>query len=117
MGFDVDMKESIIEKPQKEVRDITFAEYERIKRYRFISAHSPDGANVVDTVLDREYSIAEKLKEQSEQIQKMNMEVAGDFTPKRILVYYGKIAAAGKSYRFDDITAGTIECHVTFRLF
>lgn len=28
---------------------------------------------------------------------------------KRIIAYYGKIAAAGKSYGFDDVIAGTIE--------
>ena len=66
MGFDVDMKESTIEKLPKEVNDVTLAEYDRIKKYRFISDHSPDGAGVVDMVLDREYSIAKKLKEQDE---------------------------------------------------
>ena len=52
----------------KEANDVTLAEYEHIKKYRFISTHSPDGANVVDTVLDREYTIAGKLKEQNEKI-------------------------------------------------
>lgn len=89
------------------------SEIEVAKKYRFISAHSPDAASVVDTILDREYSIAEKLKDQSEQIQKMNMEVAEEIVPKRILAYYGKIAAAGKSYGFDDVIAGTIECPLT----
>ncbi len=48
--------------------NISKEEYEHIKKYRFISTHSPDGAGVVDTVLDREYSIAGKLKEQGEKI-------------------------------------------------
>ena len=39
-----------------------------IKKYRLISTRSPDGAVVVDTVLDREYAIAEKLREQNEKI-------------------------------------------------
>ena len=87
-----------------------------IKKYRFISTHSPDGAVVVDTVLDREYAIAEKLREQKEQlekVQRMDVEVAEEIVPKRILAYYGKIAAAGKSYGFDDVIAGTIECPLT----
>lgn len=95
---------------------LTDSEWEMVEKYRFISTHSPDGASVVDTVLDREFSIAEKIreqKEQLEQIQKMDMEVAEEFIPKRILAYYGKIAAAGKSYGFDDVIAGTIECPLT----
>lgn len=100
----------------KEANDVTLAEYEHIKKYRFISTNSPDGAVVVDTVLDREYAIAEKLraqKEQLEKVQKMDMEVSEEIVPKRILAYYGKIAAAGKSYGFDDVIAGTIECPLT----
>ena len=38
------------------------SEYDMVEKYRFISTHSPDGAVVVDTVLDREHAIAEKLK-------------------------------------------------------
>lgn len=117
MGFDVDMKESIIEKSPEELRQEKFNQYEHIvDKYRFISTHSPDGASVVDTVLDRECEIAKKLKEQKEQlekIQKMDTEVAEKIVPKRILAYYGKIAAAGKSYGFDDVIAGTIECPLT----
>ena len=41
-----------------------------IKKYRLITEYSPDGAVVVDTVLDREYAIAEKLREQKEQLEK-----------------------------------------------
>lgn len=89
----------------KEANDVTLAEYERIKKYRFISTHSPDGASVVDTVLDREYTIAEQLEKKSERI--INLEER--LIPKRIFSYHGKIASAGTSYGFDDITSGTIE--------
>lgn len=84
-----------------------------IKKYRLISEYSTEGINVVETVLNREYSLAENLKKQNEQIQKMDVEVAEEIIPKRILAYYGKIAAAGKSYGFEDVTAGTIECPLT----
>lgn len=66
-----------------------------IKKYRLISEYSPDGASVVDTVMDREYSIAEKLKEQLEQISKMGMEVAEESVPTRIINYYYRVASAG----------------------
>lgn len=96
----------------KEANDVTLAEYEHIKKYRLISTHSPDGASVVDTVLDREYSIAEKLREQKEQLEKarkMDMEVAEEIVPLRLWAYYGKIACAGTGFIFDDIPSDTIE--------
>jgi len=80
-----------------------------IKKYRFISEHSPDGAKVVDAVLDREHSIAEQLRNKDEQIKKLKKEQI----PIRLFAYYGKIAAAGKSYGFEDVIAGTIEANLT----
>ena len=55
---------------------ISKEDYERIRKYKLISDYSPDGAVVVDTVLDREYAIAEKLREQSEQIQEKDSRIA-----------------------------------------
>lgn len=92
---------------------VTYEEWKMIEKYRFISTYSPDGASVVDTVLDREYAIAEKLKGQEEQIQKMNMEIAEEIVPTRLWAYYGKIAAAGTSVEFSDMIAGTREYPVT----
>lgn len=89
---------------------ISKEDYERIRKYKFISEYSPDGASVVDTVLDREYAIARKLKEQSEQIQKIDIETAEKFVPKRIISYYQKLASAGKGeYLFDGIPTDLIE--------
>lgn len=62
MGFDVDMMENSSEKePTTEYNHI-------IQKYRFITEHSPEGSQVVDTVLDREYSIADRLRKQAERI-------------------------------------------------
>lgn len=88
------------------------SEYSMVEKYRLISTHSPDGAVVVDTVLDRECEIAKKLKEQKEKlekIQKVDMEVAEEIVPTRLWAYYGKIAAAGTSVEFSDMIAGTKE--------
>lgn len=103
------------EKSPEELRQEKFNQYEHIvDKYRFISTYSPDGASVVDTVLDREYSIAEKLKEQSEKIQKMDMEVAEEIIPTRIIAYYQKLASAGSGdYLFDDIPTDFIEVKAT----
>lgn len=54
---------------------LNMKEVDMVEKYRLISTHSPDGAVVVDTVLDREYAIAEKLREQSEQIQEKDSRI------------------------------------------
>lgn len=46
----------------KSSNDVTALEFSLIKKYRFISEHSPDGAKVVDSVLDGMYSIVEQMK-------------------------------------------------------
>ena len=56
------------------------SEYDMVEKYRFISTHSPDGAVVVDTVLDREHAIAEKLKKKTERI----IDLEERLVPKRI---------------------------------
>ncbi len=92
--------------------NVTYTEWKMIEKYRLISTHSPDGAVVVDTVLDREYAIAEKLREQKEQlekVQRMDMEVSEELIPLRLWAYYGKIACAGTGFIFDDIPTDTIE--------
>ncbi len=72
-------------KSPEELRQKKLDQYEHIiDKYKFISTHSPDGAIVVDTVLDREYAIAKKLREQKEQlekVQRMDMEVAEEIVP------------------------------------
>lgn len=91
---------------------ISKEDYERIRKYKLISDYSLDGAVVVDTVLDREYSIAEKFREQKEQlekVQRMDMEVAEEIVPLRLWAYYGKIACVGTGFYFDDIPTDTIE--------
>lgn len=62
-----------------------------IRKYRLVSEHSPDGASVVDTVLDREYSMAKQLKEQKEHMEESESEKA----PIRIINYYYRLASAG----------------------
>lgn len=37
-----------------------------IEKYRFITEHSSEGAKIVDMILDREYSVALRQKEQAE---------------------------------------------------
>lgn len=91
---------------------LRLSEQNVIEKYRFISSVSPDGASAVDTVLDREYAIAEKLREQKEQlekVQRMNIEVSEELIPLRLWAYYGKIACAGTGFIFDDIPSDTVQ--------
>lgn len=88
---------------QDEVRErkennVSLEELSMIKKYRFISAHSPDGAQMVDTVLDKEYNIASQLKKQSEYIKKLETPTADNnesVMDMRLINYYYRVASAG----------------------
>lgn len=80
-------------------------EWNLIEKYRLISKHSPDGAKVIDTVLDREYSIADKIKKQEDQIKKADMQATKEFVPARIISYHQKLASAGNGQVIFDDTA------------
>ena len=99
------------EKSPEELRQEKFNQYEHIvDKYRFISTHSPDGASVVDTVLDREYSIAEKLKTQKDtKADTKSPSTTAEIIPMRFLSYYQKMASAGRGeYLFSDIPTEVI---------
>lgn len=93
----------------KKKNDVSRDEYEIIEKYRVIKKESPDGLKVVDAVLNREYAVAIKMQEQEDKIKKLETEISEEFIPRRIFAYYGKIAAAGTSYGFGDVIAGTKE--------
>ena len=71
-----------------------------VEKYRFISVHSPDGANVVDTVLDREYSIAEKLEQAPATIVELHN---GSNEKGRLIDYYRSVSAGSGEVIFDDV--------------
>lgn len=80
------------------------SEYERIKKYRFISEHSPDGTKFVDTVLDREYFMAERLKQTTSTIIEMpNADESG-----RLIEYYRSVSAGTGQIIFDDVYSDRI---------
>lgn len=85
------------------------SEYEIIEKYRFIKNQSTDGIKMVDAILNREYTLTVQMKEQKDRIKKLKTEISEEFIPRRIFAYYGKIAAAGTSYGFGDVIAGTKE--------
>lgn len=92
--------------------DVTIAEYEHVKKYRFISKRSPDGAKMVDSILNREYSLAKQISDQQNRIQELeteNQEISEKITLLRIYTYFGRIACAGESFDFSEIPDETIE--------
>ena len=112
VGITADKLEDMIKNNKTKEPELSKEDYERIRKYKLISDYSPDGAVVVDTVLDREYAIAEKLREQKEQlekVQRMDMEVSEEIVPLRLWSYYGKIACAGTGFIFDDIPSDTVQ--------
>ncbi len=90
--------------------DISLPEYDHIQKYRFIAKHSPDGANVVNTVLDRECAIAEKLKAQGDtRDSTSSLSPSAETIPMRFLSYYQRMASAGKGeFLFPDIPTEVI---------
>ena len=112
VGITADKLEDMIKNNKTKEPELSKEDYERIRKYKLISDYSPDGAVVVDTVLDREYAIAEQLREQKEQlekVQRMDMEVSEEIVPLRLWSYYGKIACAGTGFIFDDIPSDTVQ--------
>lgn len=81
--------------------NISKEEYDHIKKYRFISEHSPEGASVVDTVLDREYSIVTQLTEKDKHIEELKLRPAEilEIYPRpnqfERLIEYHRSASAG----------------------
>lgn len=91
---------------------VSYSEMERIKKYRFISEHSPENADIIDTAIDKGYSVAEQLQAQQERINALEarqQEISGKIQSIRIYTYMRKIACAGDGFYFDDIPTETIE--------
>ena len=73
VGITADKLEDMIKNNESKEPELSREDYERIRKYKFISTHSPNRASVVDTILDREYAIASQLKEQSKYIKKLEL--------------------------------------------
>lgn len=73
--------------------EVSIPELKFIKKYRFISEHSPDGVKVVDTVLDREYSIAEKLNKRTTPTPIIDIHPHLEDTPMRLVEYFQSASA------------------------
>lgn len=66
----------------------------------------PLGQSHVDTILDWELNRTTQAKEAADTIKQLQQQLTPYAIPSRFFAYYGKIAAAGTSVEFSDITAG-----------
>lgn len=104
-----DMKNSIY-------RDTaTPEEFEKlVKPYRSLDPH---GQQTVDIILDREAERVKQLLDTQGQLRQSQDRIteleAQEQVLNRLLSYYGRIAAAGKSYGFEDMICGTIQVPLT----
>lgn len=101
------------------IDEISSSEFEMIEKYRFISEHSPENADVINAAIDKGYSIAEQISEQKKQLQTQQdridaleagrQKVSEKIQSIRIYTYMRRIACAGDGFYFDDIPTETIE--------
>lgn len=98
----------------------TSDEMEQIKKYRFISLHSPEGIKTVDYILDREYGVAEQIRKHNETLSDLQRQYSNQPAPlieleqtahaRYAIPYYRRLASAGSGeYLFDNIPTETIE--------
>lgn len=97
--------------------DLCLAEREHIEKYR--SLDEP-GRSHVDAVLDWEVKrsrqlldVQGQLRQSQVQIDSLKLQPSRRHAVNRLLSYYGRIAAAGKSYGFEDMICGTIQVPLT----
>lgn len=89
----------------------TLEEFEKlVKPYR--SLDDPGRAHV-DTVLDWEVKRSAQLRQIQNENESLKLRLSQEQTFNRLLSYYGRIAAAGKSYGFEDMICGTIQVPLT----
>lgn len=84
---------------------VDYNEMEYVKKYR---ALDPPGKTAVDFILENETQRIQTIKILTAQTDQLRAELAGPKTLTRYFSYYGKIAAAGKSFGFDDIIAADV---------
>lgn len=109
LGYDVPMDRE--KEPAELFEKKLFKKYKDIL-YGFNSL-DPQGQETVRYILDNEKKRCEKISELSSRVKELETEISEKLIPKKTWAYYGKNAAAGKSFGFDDITAGTIEMPLT----
>lgn len=110
-GCDANYLFQDVVKIKERINDVTLAEYEHIKKYRFISQHSPENADMIDIAIDKGYSVAKQISQQKNQISaqqdhinQLEQRIVTEVAHRIAIPLYGKFASAGDgAYLFDDI--------------
>lgn len=71
--------------PDAKIR-LSYDEIDHIKKYRFISEHSPEGIETVNYILNREYKVAEQIRDSTKSDSESNI---------RYIQRYPRVASAG----------------------
>lgn len=79
---------------------LTYKEWNLVEKYRFITESSPDGAKIIDIILNREYTIAEKLKQAPAAIVELH-NISNE--KSRLIDYYRSVSAGSGEVIFDDV--------------
>lgn len=66
---------------KNEFESLLISEQNHIKKYRFISTHMPEGATMVDMVLDKTYNIAIQVKKQGDHIKELETTIPQKLAP------------------------------------
>lgn len=98
------------EKERRSTHQLKASEFEHIEKYR--SLDDP-GRTHVDTVLDWEAERSGQLRQSQSENESLKLQLSQGQFLNRLLSYYGRIAAAGKSYGFEDMICGTIQVPLT----
>lgn len=99
------VKENTIRDFQLSQRDLNMIE-------KYHSLDDPGRAHV-DTVLDWEAERSGQLRQSQSENESLKLQLSQGQFLNRLLSYYGRIAAAGKSYGFEDMICGTIQVPLT----
>lgn len=86
--------------------EFSYSEKMIIEKYRALDDY---GKETIDIALERETARVQSLATKDSEISKLKEQIDELNVPKRIFAYYGKIAAAGNSYGFDNVIAGLKE--------
>ena len=64
--------------------EVSISELKLVKKYRYITEHSPSGAKTINAVLENEYAIAEQLEKQKDRIEELETSQAAviDIQPR-----------------------------------
>lgn len=64
--------------------EVSISELKLVKKYRYITEHSPSGAKTINAVLENEYAIVEQLEKQKDRIEELETSQAAviDIQPR-----------------------------------